>query len=129
MARIQLDARQAVDIYMMHLCRTKGLSTRLAKKYGVHPKTIRDIWNRVSWTEHTSKYWGTSCADVVSSNTFATVLNRVVNKEPPFALWPGCVPPHDLNRVASEEPPLALWPGCVPPHDPFADDFPYWIDE
>ncbi len=113
MARIQLDAKQAVDIYMMHLCRTKGLSTRLARKYGVHPKTIRDIWNRVSWTEHTSKYWGTSCADVVSSNTFATVLNRVAREEP---------------RVAGEEP-LALWPGCVPPHDPFAGDFPYWVDD
>jgi len=108
MARIRLNAQQAVDIYMMHRNRKKGLNARLAKKYGVSPKTIRDIWNRVSWTEHTSKYWGTSCADIiVSSNTFAAVL----------------------NRVAREEPPLALWPGCVPPRDPFAGDFQYWMDE
>ncbi len=106
MGRIRLHAQQAVDIYMMHIYHEKGLNARLAKKYGVSLKTIRDIWNRVSWRWHTSKYWGTSCADiVVSSNTFAAVLNRV------------------------EEPPLALWPGCVPPHDPFAGDFPYWVDE
>jgi hypothetical protein len=74
MGRIRLHAQQAVDIFMMHIYREKGLNARLAKKYGVSPKTIRDIWNRVSWRWHTSKYWGTI---------------------EPCTLWPGCVPPND----------------------------------
>ena len=106
--RTLLGAKDAVDIYMMLNSRTRGLSSRLAKKYGVSPKTIRDIWNRTSWTESTSKYWGL---------TFATVI---------------C--PDDLNRVLDRvcvayETPHALWTGCVPPQDPFEDDYPYWVNE
>ncbi len=35
----------------------KGKSVALSKKYGVSPKTIRDIWNSKSWTSATSALW------------------------------------------------------------------------
>lgn len=35
--------------------RKGSVSTRLAAKYGVSPKTIRDIWNGITWTAVTSR--------------------------------------------------------------------------
>ena len=57
-ARIILTAEQAIEIYglkpvprtdLLKLPRMRGLSLPIAKKYGVSPKTIRDIWNRRTW--------------------------------------------------------------------------------
>ena len=36
---------------------TKGLSAKVALKYGVSPKTIRDIWNKRTWTDATRSLW------------------------------------------------------------------------
>ena len=55
--RIVLTACQAVEIYnqkpksaeQCDLPRFSGLSVVIAEKYGVSPKTIRDIWNRRTW--------------------------------------------------------------------------------
>jgi hypothetical protein len=35
----------------------KGKSVQVSAKYGVSAKTIRDIWNRRTWTDATSFLW------------------------------------------------------------------------
>ena len=35
----------------------KGKSAKLSAKYGVSAKTIRDIWNRRTWTDSTRALW------------------------------------------------------------------------
>ncbi len=35
----------------------KGKSVTVSAKYGVSAKTIRDIWNRRTWTNATSALW------------------------------------------------------------------------
>ena len=64
-----LTVQQVVDIYTFKvLSRSqvevtgdpktlKGESVHLAKNYGVTPRTIRDIWNRHSWSYATQHLW------------------------------------------------------------------------
>ena len=59
-----LTEKQAKEIYHIYLAEfsfsssfmkaKNSTSTRLASIYGVSPKTIRDIWNRRTWTSVTS---------------------------------------------------------------------------
>ena len=59
-----LTEKQAKEIYQIYLAdfspsssfmeAKNGTSTQLASIYGVSPKTIRDIWNRRTWTSVTS---------------------------------------------------------------------------
>ena len=59
-----LTEKQAKEIYQFYLAdfspsssfmkAKNSTSTRLAGIYGVSPKTIRDIWNRRTWTSVTS---------------------------------------------------------------------------
>ncbi len=37
--------------------KTKGKSVTVSAKYGVSTKTIKDIWNRRTWTNATSALW------------------------------------------------------------------------
>ena len=32
-------------------------SGHIARKYGVKPKTVRDVWNRRTWSHVTSAFW------------------------------------------------------------------------
>ena len=60
--RALLTEIQAIEIYK---CRRNKMATEsismstatLAKKYAVSPKTIRDIWNRRTWTQETRHLW------------------------------------------------------------------------
>ena len=59
-----LTEKQAKEIYQFYLAdfspsssfmkAKNSTSTQLASIYGVSPKTIRDIWNRRTWTSATS---------------------------------------------------------------------------
>jgi hypothetical protein len=42
----------------------KGQSAPLAMKYGVSPKTIRDIWNRRTWAYVTIQLWSLEQPDL-----------------------------------------------------------------
>ena len=71
--RVILNQRLAADIYAHKLSlinpttfdslfkdsqmKTKGQSSKVAVKYGVSPKTVRDIWNRRTWTNATRNLW------------------------------------------------------------------------
>ena len=71
--RILLNRATAMEIYqhkirltvpmsykasiLSYHSKVRGESSVLAKQYGVSPKTIRDIWNRKSWTEATAALW------------------------------------------------------------------------
>ena len=37
--------------------KTKGESAKLALRYGVSAKTIRDVWNKKTWADATSHLW------------------------------------------------------------------------
>mmetsp|Transcript_23643 Transcript_23643/g.45919 ORF Transcript_23643/g.45919 Transcript_23643/m.45919 type:complete len:664 (-) Transcript_23643:236-2227(-) len=61
-----LSKQQATDIYMMRSPETTsdpalkavaGKSSMVAEMYRVSPKTIRDIWNRKTWTQVTRASW------------------------------------------------------------------------
>ena len=70
---VVLTAKDVVEIYRCKLqfsvpvtfksslfgidSRTKGQSSRVAKQFGVSPKTIRDIWNKRTWTCATAHLW------------------------------------------------------------------------
>lgn len=34
-----------------------GKSGMVAKKFGVSPKTVRDVWNKTTWVEATCQFW------------------------------------------------------------------------
>jgi hypothetical protein len=49
--------------------RIRGQSTPVAKRFGVSPKTVRDIWSRRTWSSVTAPLWG--------QDTDSTFLVRV----------------------------------------------------
>ncbi len=67
--RVALNGQAAAEIYSckLLLIGSAGLtpasaflkvrSVKLARKYGVSAKTIRDIWNKKSWTCSTVQLW------------------------------------------------------------------------
>lgn len=64
--KIVLTAETACEIYAMRPSRSddskgearaKSHSAEIARKYGVTAKTIRDIWNRSTWSKATRKLW------------------------------------------------------------------------
>jgi hypothetical protein len=64
-----LTEEQAVEIYQIKLTlneegnilaknwRSRSSSAPVARHYQVSPKTIRDIWNRITWKYATSHLW------------------------------------------------------------------------
>eukprot|EP00292_Cryptomonas_paramecium_P019813 CAMPEP_0113697684 /NCGR_PEP_ID=MMETSP0038_2-20120614/22272_1 /TAXON_ID=2898 /ORGANISM="Cryptomonas paramecium" /LENGTH=120 /DNA_ID=CAMNT_0000620725 /DNA_START=115 /DNA_END=474 /DNA_ORIENTATION=+ /assembly_acc=CAM_ASM_000170 len=60
-----LNAAQARSIYLLRstasaspeMHSVAGKSTIVAELYRVSPKTIRDIWNRKTWTQVTRQLW------------------------------------------------------------------------
>ena len=77
---VVLTANDVVEIYRckLHLsipvtfksslfgieARTRGQSSRVAKQFGVSPKTIRDIWNRRTWTQTTAHLWSDEATSI-----------------------------------------------------------------
>ena len=63
-----LTSKQASEIYFEKISilmstnssgTLKGQSTHIAPKFGVSPKTVRDIWNRRTWQQATCHLWAT----------------------------------------------------------------------
>ena len=62
----------------------RGESSKLAKQYGVSPKTVRDVWNRKSWTEVTMSLWN------LEKNKVSATCHDVVEKDlRPFSRFLG----------------------------------------
>ena len=80
-----LTEQMAVDIYKIKLTSAKSVNSHgrfqsqsriVAEKYGVSPKTVRDIWDRKTWalaTEHLLSAEGTHG---MSSNSSSEVLTK-----------------------------------------------------
>ena len=84
-----LTAEQAVTIFLARKERTGKRGTvanRLACRYGVSPRTVRDIWNLRTWTEATRPQW--------SSADFACAAKKESMKR-------GCAPPDARNPDAA----------------------------
>ena len=47
--------------------RMKGKSAKLALRYGVSAKTIRDVWNRKTWADATAHLWINENSESISS--------------------------------------------------------------
>ena len=64
--RAVLTQEDAIEIYMLRKTdsngfgvgsRLTGNTAALSRRYNVSPKTIRDIWNRRTWTPETRPFW------------------------------------------------------------------------
>jgi hypothetical protein len=59
--RAILTEKQAAEIYQYRISNSRfsplGSATIIARKYNVSPKTVRDIWNRRTWTQETRHLW------------------------------------------------------------------------
>jgi len=55
--RVRLTPVQAINIYRMKRTKSVGTASRLATRYGISPKAIRDIWTRKSWAQDTLPHW------------------------------------------------------------------------
>ena len=58
-----LTAEQAATIFLARKQRTGKrchVASRLAKKFGVSSRTVRDIWNLRTWTEATRPLWSSA---------------------------------------------------------------------
>jgi len=114
-----LTAEQAVTIFLARKER-KGkrgtVANRLACRYGVAPRTVRDIWNLRTWTETTRPLW--------SSADFA----RAAKKE---SMKRECAPPAAraalrLDAAHGEWKLCAAW--LTPGEEWERDEFDYVLD-
>ncbi len=65
----------------------KGKSSRLAKHYNVSAKTIRDIWNRRTWTFATCNLWRDEIAKSAEvANSFCAPYSQVNKFQVCFSL-------------------------------------------
>ncbi|EKX52976.1 hypothetical protein GUITHDRAFT_101427 [Guillardia theta CCMP2712] len=74
-----LTSEQAVEIFAQRNVESGFISVEsnfLSKKYGVSAKTVRDIWNRKSWTEVTRPLWTAKGKELEASK----VLQQLVNE-------------------------------------------------
>ena len=86
--RIVLTPQIAMEIYAckmeleavikQHSCTMprmplQGQSSYVAERFNVSAKTIRDIWNRRTWTFATSSLWRGDMSDHVESSAFSKV--------------------------------------------------------
>jgi hypothetical protein len=62
--KVILTTDQVLEIYNCKLAfekyngiRTRGLSVSVSRMYQVSPKTIRDIWNHITWKPVTCHLW------------------------------------------------------------------------
>ena len=76
-----------------------GRSSMLAKKYGVSPKAIRDIWNRRTWQNGTRHLWAEndkpmirSKKSVPSSRSSGCALSTIANATNLCCRFPGELP-------------------------------------
>ena len=86
-----LSATQAIEIYKCKLsyrhpnsfesclrtteARIKGQSVPVAERFGVSPKTVRDIWNRRTWAYTTSHLWHEEESSEMLQNMVSCSLN------------------------------------------------------
>ena len=111
-----LTAEQAVTIFLARKERTGKRGTvanRLACRYGVAPRTVRDIWNLRTWAEATRPLW--------SSADFA----RAAKKE---SMKRECAPPaaQRLDAAHGEWKLCAAW--LTPGEEWERDEFDYVLD-
>ena len=158
--RAILSQEQAIQIYQRlqrKISDANDFSTAklMAHTYGVSVKTIRDIWNRRTWTKETQHLWGptdtrkirrkkiaaspkTSSDKIFSEHQFdpSCILNR-----PVYHLAPADTSDNYENasrRVFDQcsERDCPVPQQAIPnaqrfdfhAEDPFHDDWPYWVD-
>jgi hypothetical protein len=69
--KVKLELLNPKDFYSCFHPSTrllKGHSVPVARKYNVSAKTIRDIWNRKTWTFATSFLWSQERSEVLTES-------------------------------------------------------------
>ena len=91
--------------------RLKGQSKWFAPMFGVSSKTVRDIWNRRTWTQTTGVLWAQE--DVLRGA---------------LPLFPSATPrPRGRPKGSRDiKPRVRRQSARRKFHDPFHDDWPYW---
>ena len=108
--RAVVTKAQAVEIYLFAQAAREagadplqgGNSARLAKKYGVSPKAIRDIWNRRTWTQEMRHLWAAHEQPMVRYKKLpaSARLAVVVAGSGPMIIWIRGARPHGMRRPA-----------------------------
>jgi hypothetical protein len=109
--RAVLTEAQAIEIYAHGQTMKKygvdplkhGQSVALAKQYNVSPKTIRDIWNRRTWTQETRHLWGETEAPMIRRKSVSKAHDIKADEE--------ATPPSSIStfpKPLSPSPPLTL---------------------
>mmetsp|Transcript_42138 Transcript_42138/g.98824 ORF Transcript_42138/g.98824 Transcript_42138/m.98824 type:complete len:527 (-) Transcript_42138:112-1692(-) len=98
-SQIVLTKEQAIEIYGLRritpdlsvkLAEIAGKSALVAEVYSVSPKTIRDIWNRKTWTQATRQFW-------TEEETSVHAFEHVKAMLP--AYMPGYAPTTDIMAI------------------------------
>ena len=81
-----LTSGQAEEVYKCKLAlerrsggaKNRGQSVHVGKMYKVSPKTIRDIWNHITWRPATCHLWpgGSECSQELSLGEDLTSMSR-----------------------------------------------------
>lgn len=68
---IVLNEKLALEIYKCkHVyadSNIKGKSVPVSKRFGVSPKTVRDIWTRRTWANATCAVWSENEVEIIKS--------------------------------------------------------------
>jgi hypothetical protein len=109
----------------------KGQSELIAQQYGVAPKTVRDIWNRRSWTNTTYILWIEEASIVhnrprnnsaFTTDPFRNDWSPPAEETHSWSYWGG--------THCSKTDPLyddwLYWHRITPDDDPFHDDWQHW---
>ena len=100
----ELTARGALAIFLARKQRSgrQDLSSKLADRFGVSPKTVRNIWNLRTWAETTRPLW--SSAEVARGAN----KRRSAPKAPQHRAPVGCVIACNGTKHASKPTPVTL---------------------
>lgn len=96
----------------------RGKSGPLASKYGVSPRTIRDIWNRKTWGYATEHLWSLEQEQFGVSGQPSTIPSNSLQTQES----------NPSMEIECAEAPLWEIPDIHSPEweDPFHDDWPHW---
>ena len=73
--RLKLTPDQAVHIFLLGRTKTADTAAKLASKYGISAKAIRDIWTKKSWAQETCTHW----TDTVMTRVHTRRIDRLLD--------------------------------------------------
>mmetsp|Transcript_11188 Transcript_11188/g.31128 ORF Transcript_11188/g.31128 Transcript_11188/m.31128 type:complete len:119 (-) Transcript_11188:81-437(-) len=108
-SRSVLTREQVIEIYAMREVVKKDSACKVAKKYGVCEKAVRDIWNGRTWGKLTNaaknRTESQRGADSTTQNKIPCATIQIDSSEPPVKV--------DEHRLLPIDDLLFVWSGCL----------------